>query len=181
MNEHDELPTSEARPLSRRGHRLVVGVDLSDASDLALESAIRFAAPHDETVVHVLHVERGRWPTAPDPVWESAVMADSMRPGHSQEQLDAHCNRVWERLRSRLPNTLCTIKTHVRTGAAAAEIVRLAEEVTADLVVVGTHGRTGIKRLVLGSVAEEVVRAAPCPVYVARPRVHRGEERATGT
>jgi nucleotide-binding universal stress UspA family protein len=180
--EHDHgTPPSESRPISRRGHRLVVAVDFSPASDLALESAIRFAAPHDETVVHVLHVERGRWPVATDPVWEAAVITDSQRPGQAQHHLDERCTRVMDRLRDRLPSHRCRLETHVRSGPAAAEIVRLAEEVGADLVVVGTHGRTGIRRLVLGSVAEEVVRTAPCPVYVARPRTPRGAERATGT
>jgi nucleotide-binding universal stress UspA family protein len=50
----------------------------------------------------------------------------------------------------------------------AAEIVRHAREHHADLVVVGTHGRTGLRRAVMGSVAERVVRSAPCPVLVAR-------------
>ncbi|HTM22059.1 MAG TPA: universal stress protein, partial [Kofleriaceae bacterium] len=67
---------------------------------------------------------------------------------------------------------------HARIGAPAREIVELAEEVEADIVVVGTHGRHGINRLVLGSVAEHVVRDAHCPVLVARPRPdHFGPER----
>jgi len=49
-------------------------------------------------------------------------------------------------------------------GDPASEIVRLAEEQHADLVVMGTHGRRGIRRLIAGSVAEHVVRTAPCPV-----------------
>ena len=53
-------------------------------------------------------------------------------------------------------------------GAAAAGIVEVANEVGAELVVVGTHGRTGLAHVLLGSVAERVVRHAPCPVLVAR-------------
>lgn len=49
-------------------------------------------------------------------------------------------------------------------GDPAAEIVAVAEEVKADLIVLGTHGRTGLKRLLMGSVAEAVVRKATCPV-----------------
>ncbi len=60
------------------------------------------------------------------------------------------------------------VQTIVRTGAPAAEIVRFAAERKADLVVVGTRGRTGLERAVLGSVAEAVVRHAPCAVLVAR-------------
>lgn len=63
-----------------------------------------------------------------------------------------------------------TFFVHVRIGRAADEILDLAREVGADLIIVGTHGLTGIARLVLGSVAERVVREAGCTVEVARPR-----------
>ncbi len=63
-----------------------------------------------------------------------------------------------------------TVRSAVRTGEAATEIVRLAREHGIDLVVVGTHGRRGLKRFVLGSVAERVVREAPCSVVVGRLR-----------
>ena len=56
----------------------------------------------------------------------------------------------------------------VRTGSPAGVIARTAEEEGADMVVVGTHGRSGLDRLLLGSVAERVVRLAPCPVLVVK-------------
>jgi nucleotide-binding universal stress UspA family protein len=59
-------------------------------------------------------------------------------------------------------------ETVVAHGAPAAEILRLAAERSASLIVIGTHGRTGLIRLALGSVAERVVREAPCPVLVIR-------------
>ena len=54
---------------------------------------------------------------------------------------------------------------HVSAGEAIAEY---AEKVKADLVIVGSHGRTGLRRILLGSVAERVVRLAPCAVLVVR-------------
>jgi nucleotide-binding universal stress UspA family protein/uncharacterized protein (DUF2267 family) len=57
----------------------------------------------------------------------------------------------------------------VAEGAPAAEIVRVAREIKSDLIVMGTHGRSRIGRLLLGSVAEEVVRRAPCPVLTLKP------------
>jgi nucleotide-binding universal stress UspA family protein len=57
-------------------------------------------------------------------------------------------------------------------GAPAEEIIRLAGEVKADLVVMGSHGRTGLRRLLAGSVAEAVMRAAPCPVLTVRTPFH---------
>jgi len=53
-------------------------------------------------------------------------------------------------------------------GDAAAEILRLAEEIPCDLIVMGTHGRSGVGRLLMGSVAEAVLRKAPCPVLTVR-------------
>jgi hypothetical protein len=59
---------------------------------------------------------------------------------------------------------------HVRIGSPANAIVELASDIDADLVVVGTGQRTGMSRIVFGSVAEKVVRTAPCPVLVVRRR-----------
>ena len=59
-------------------------------------------------------------------------------------------------------------------GNPAEEIVRLADEEGADLIVMATHGRAGFKRLLMGSVAEEVVRRAKCPVFTFKPPVSAG-------
>jgi nucleotide-binding universal stress UspA family protein len=56
----------------------------------------------------------------------------------------------------------------VRVGVPAEEIVRYAELCDADLIIMGTHGRSGIAHALLGSVAEQVVRVAPCPVLLVR-------------
>ena len=53
-------------------------------------------------------------------------------------------------------------------GHPAETIVRVAQERAADLIVMGTHGRTGLQHVLLGSVAEKVVRLAPCPVLTVR-------------
>jgi nucleotide-binding universal stress UspA family protein len=56
----------------------------------------------------------------------------------------------------------------LRTGVAHQEIVALATDERADAIVIGTHGRGGIDRALLGSVADRVVRLAPCPVLTVR-------------
>ena len=61
------------------------------------------------------------------------------------------------------------VTLRVDDGPASARILAIAEEEAVDLVVVGTHGRTGLDRLVLGSVAEDVVEQASCPVVTVRP------------
>jgi nucleotide-binding universal stress UspA family protein len=64
----------------------------------------------------------------------------------------------------------------VRAGVPAAEIVRLAQEHEFDLIVMGTHGRGLVGHMVMGSVAEKVVRTAPCPVLTVRNPVQAGHE-----
>lgn len=59
-------------------------------------------------------------------------------------------------------------ETHLGDGAPQAEILRIAERISADLIVMGTHGRSGFAHLLLGSVAEKVVRSSPIPVLTTR-------------
>jgi nucleotide-binding universal stress UspA family protein len=69
-------------------------------------------------------------------------------------------------------------------GVAATEILRVAEETKCDVIVIGTHGRTGLGRLLMGSVAEQVVRRAPCPVVTAKtplPETRFSKELASET
>lgn len=61
----------------------------------------------------------------------------------------------------------------VRYGNPVEEIIRYAERHEIDLLVLGTHGRSGLKRMLMGSVAERVVRGAPCPVLTVRDREPR--------
>jgi nucleotide-binding universal stress UspA family protein len=61
-----------------------------------------------------------------------------------------------------------TVEHHLKEGDPATEILRLAEERKVDVIVMGTHGRTGLGRLLMGSVAEQIVRKAPCPVLTVR-------------
>ena len=68
---------------------------------------------------------------------------------------------VWQRL---------TVVRAVRCGHPVDQICRYAQKTQIDLLVLGSHGRTSLSHFLLGSVAERVVRAAPCPVLVARER-----------
>ena len=65
---------------------------------------------------------------------------------------------------------------HVLVGEPWRDVVQLATILHADLVLVGTHGRTGVARALLGSVAELIVRHAPCAVLVVRPKEHQTDD-----
>jgi nucleotide-binding universal stress UspA family protein len=86
---------------------------------------------------------------------------------------------VEDELRARLEgvrpsDTAIAVEHRLCIGDAAGEIVALAREVKADLIVMGTHGRSGVGRLLLGSVAEAVLRRAPCPVLTLKMPVEFG-------
>ena len=76
----------------------------------------------------------------------------------AQEQLD----------RLPVPHANVRAERRLEQGDAVTEILRVAQEVHADLIVLGTHGRTGLGRLLMGSVAEQVVRQAACPVLTVK-------------
>ncbi len=87
---------------------------------------------------------------------------------------------VEEDLRKMLKEVVPTDATvpyehHLVTGDPSAAIVRLAKDEDVDLIVMGTHGRTGLLRMLMGSVAEAVVRRAPCPVLTFRPKAKNPE------
>ena len=65
------------------------------------------------------------------------------------------------------------VESQVMEGDPVDMILRAAEETHSDVIVMGTHGRTALARLLLGSVAEAVIRKAPCPVLTAKPNLVR--------
>jgi nucleotide-binding universal stress UspA family protein len=68
------------------------------------------------------------------------------------------------------------VEHRMERGEPAPVILGVAEEIGADLIVMGTHGRTGFRRLLMGSVAEQVVRKAPCPVLTMKAPPEAGSE-----
>ena len=81
---------------------------------------------------------------------------------------DAHAKL--EKLAADLPDSVPRIFLHLAAGKVDVEIAQLASDIGADIIVVGTRGRSGLDRLMEGSVAERLLRLAPCPVLVYRPK-----------
>jgi nucleotide-binding universal stress UspA family protein len=139
--------------------RIVVGTDFSDAAEHALDYAIELAKKLGGEIVLVHAYEL---PTYAFP--EGAVIHAELVDRIGKVSEDALNSAVRERAKSGVP-----IKPAIRTGNAWREVLAVAEEEKADLVVIGTHGRRGIARVIMGSVAERVVRMATCPVLTVRP------------
>lgn len=159
----------EASTTSEKPYVIVVGIDYSTTGDLALARAFDLAAQQPLSEVHIVNVAR-----AYGPMVHLDLPHDIKSLDEAGEELKQYVEQKIEAFRvergERGPGGFQRAVTHVRLDAPAAEIAQLASDLEADLVVVGTHGRRGFSRVLLGSVAEGVVRLAPCQVLVVRPK-----------
>jgi nucleotide-binding universal stress UspA family protein len=151
---------------------IVVGVDYSETSELALSHALEIASTGTRAEVHVVHVTSTFHPLVgvehtPETMPPVPKIDETLRElgNHVDRRLELFMNR--REPSSPLPER---VVLYVRYDSPAQEIALLARDLDAHLVIVGTHGRRGISRVLLGSVAEGVVRLSPCPVLVVRPR-----------
>jgi len=145
-----------------RPTRILVPTDFSAPSDAALDSA-RLLAARFGASLHVLHVLEER-------VASGAFGLEGYAP-ESHEARSAPFDDAMQRLAATLtPDDRTTLqaRTEVIFGTGARSIVDYAADNSFDLIVMGTHGRTGVAHLVMGSMAETVVRRAPCPVMTVR-------------
>jgi nucleotide-binding universal stress UspA family protein len=140
-------------------HTILQPTDFSDSAMPALRLAQRLAHDHGARLI-VLHV-------VPAPALY-AEMGMTVPPPEMQEEIVAgHCTQLEELVAG------TGAECRVVEGAAAHEIERIAREVCCDLIVMGTHGRGGLARILLGSVAVDVLRQAPCPVLAVKlPGAH---------
>jgi nucleotide-binding universal stress UspA family protein len=174
---------------------ILVPTDFSAPAEQALRYALEEATLHHAQVT-LLHVRPPHTGTevysiggAPrtvvgfDPALEGRLGAAHppqptiVRQDHDEEALTALRDLMLERFQG-------AWEAEIATGPPADTIVRMARERGADLIVMGTHGHTGLRHMLLGSVAEQVVRLAPCPVLTvkevptgARSEAGRGEQR----
>jgi len=146
--------------------RILVTTDFSDTSLEALPIAVEIAAHFDAELllVHVLPMD------APTP-WDIPPYADfglaSLPLPEYEAQVRQEVERRMELVASKHAQGV-KVRTVLRRGDAATEIGLLATAEKADLIVLATHGWTGWRHLVFGSVAERVLREAPCPVLSVR-------------
>ena len=90
-------------------------------------------------------------------------------PEDYYEHLSKHANEELAALPDKVSSFSGSVTRDVCTGVPFVEIIRYAKENAIDLVVMGTHGYSGMKHLIIGSVAENVVRKAHCPVLTVHP------------
>lgn len=136
----------------------------TDFSEFSVQ-AVRYAcelAEKFQAELHLLNVLQDYDAIAPG-TGESFAQFTDWLPElrmQSQEQLAALPGSEW--------NSKLEVHRSTQMGAPVDEIVKYAKEHHVDLIVQGTHGRRGVKHMLLGSVAENIVRYAPCPVLTVR-------------
>ena len=143
--------------------RVLCPTDFSEVSTKA-EAYATALAEHYGASLHLLHVD----PPMPIMAPYGEIPVDVRLFEEQREQALADLAAAGDRARAAGVDTT----TSVRGGHPAREILAVIEEQTADLLVLGTHGRGGVEHLLLGSVAEKIVRKAPCPVMVVPPAAH---------
>ena len=152
----------EARDMRQLFLRILSPVDFHENSLLALEYAAQFARQYDATL-YLLHVI---------PTDELHLHREVYRPEEAggadvrwAEKVSKE--KLQELARERFSGGV-RYEILTRVGDAAKSILETADEVGAEVIVMATHGRTGISHFFLGSVAEQVVRQASCPVLTVR-------------
>ena len=137
--------------------------DFSPASEKAFQYAQRLAEECDAeiTLLHVLELGASS-------VFAGLAGATSF----AKEELDSVESNLRVLVDSMRTSRHVRATSTIRTGIATHEIVEAAKELDVDLIIIATHGFTGWKYFAIGSTAERVVRAAPCPVLVVREKEH---------
>jgi len=142
--------------------RILVPTDFSEHSEQAAAYAVELAKRFNAEEVHCLHVSdipadllatSAYYMTGPSEDFIAQVRAES------QKNLDAFIAKNLQGV---------PVKKAFIEGRPFAEIVTYARDNDVELIVIATHGRTGLKHTLFGSVAEKVIRKAPCPVLVVR-------------
>lgn len=146
-------------------YKIVVGVDYSRQSAIAFQAALELAL-HRDCQIYALAVAEG-WPPA-RPAEVSTEMQQNFQD-EAQSTLEKWIAAELDELeQTGAKLNRRRVAAAVDFGKPSEAILALAEDVEADLIVIGTHGRKGLERLVVGSVANAVVRDAKCAVLVAR-------------
>ena len=147
--------------------RILWPTDLSRLARTALPHALQLVTGSNGelVIVHVL-------PTV------AAYVAPELA-GLPWDQIDRANRAIGKRKLDRMTKAIQAehpeLQVHdiLAKGVVAEEVLRVARRVRCHLIVLATHGRTGLKHVLMGSVAENVVRRAPCPVLIVRPRGYK--------
>lgn len=141
-------------------HKILLPVDFSDASNLALDYAVMLAETM-QSELFILHViEKAVYPL------NLGLSKDNL------SKLDLEMEKAVEREMAKLAEKInaSSVKftTYILYGSPSEEIVKFAADINADMICISTNGRSGFEHLIFGSTTEKVLRKAPCPVFAVK-------------
>ncbi|HYL80686.1 MAG TPA: universal stress protein [Candidatus Acidoferrum sp.] len=147
---------------------ILLPTDGSACSRKALAYALSFAKQYGSRLV-ALHVLDLRWEEQ-----GSYVLLEMGEDAHQRARkgYEEEAQRTLKEVGDAAATAGVTIEPLIVTGVPFEEILGVAKKLPADLIIMGTHGRTGVVHALLGSVAERIVRRAPCPVLTVRQEEH---------
>jgi universal stress protein A len=161
------LRTSVTEPATDRAEisikKILAPTDFSPPSRKALHYALRFAEDFGSEVI-LLHVL--------EPVMPLTFEGLTMPPPAAEIESSEAAKSLEALVASARARGIAGVRAIFRRGFASHEIVEAAKDLDVDLILIATHGYTGWKHFCIGSTAERVVRAAPCPVLVVREKEH---------
>ena len=159
-------PVAFSNVMTTTHAKVVVGFDLTHSGRAALYRAIALANRAPSNVLHfVCVIDPHRGLTAVPPT--GAVDYE-----YAERVQKAVTDDIAAELAAVTVTNRVHFFVHARIGKPAEEILEVAREVGADLIIVGTKGLTGVERAMVGSAAERIVREAHCSVEVARPKTY---------
>ncbi len=145
--------------------KILCPIDFSENSLEALRYAAHTALKENATV-YMIHIVDSRVYDYGGPIYEP-IMPD-MKPVIDQASKDQLRDKLLEKVPKEIKGR---VETVVSFGVPFVEIIKAARDYDIDLIIMGTHGRSGISHMLIGSVAEKVVRKAPCPVLTVRSHI----------
>lgn len=147
----------------KRFQRILHATDFSEASTSAFRMALDLAR-RDRGELSLVHVLHGPLSFVEDDLLTSRALQQL------QKATRQGVEKRLETMAARAKRAGVRVSARVLQGAVSAQIAREARRKRVNLLVIGTHGRTGFARAFMGSVAEQVVGLAPCPVLTVRGR-----------
>jgi nucleotide-binding universal stress UspA family protein len=136
--------------------RILIATDGSEKNRAALEEGIKIARATGAVVYAVYVIDTGTF----------SSMSGDIPLGDTYRVFQAEAEQAFARIKSQAGDV--KVETSILEGRPAAEIVKFAVAKKIDLIVIATQGKRGLERLLLGSVAEEIIRSAPCKVLVVK-------------
>jgi nucleotide-binding universal stress UspA family protein len=160
--------------------KILLATDGSEEADLALRTA-RDLATSTVSELHIVYVEAASY-IFPSTDWET-FGGEELPTRLDETAEEVAKTRVDEQVQKVREADGEVAGAHARVGFPDAEIVDLAEDLGAGLIVMGSRGHAGLRRALMGSVSDSVVRHAHCPVMVVRPQkaVDLSHHRLLGT